>query len=47
MTDPHGNVVQLTDESGTVIRTYEYDSFGRMKMEILNSMVDLIKVLLQ
>ena len=28
MTDPHGNVVQLTDESGTVIRTYEYDSFG-------------------
>ena len=28
MTDPHGNVVQLTDESGAVIKTYEYDSFG-------------------
>ena len=26
--DPHGNVVQLTDESGKVIKTYEYDSFG-------------------
>ena len=26
--DPHGNVVQLTDESGAVIKTYEYDSFG-------------------
>ena len=28
LTDPHGNVVQLTDESGKVIKTYEYDSFG-------------------
>ena len=28
VTDPHGNVVQLTDESGAVIKTYEYDSFG-------------------
>ncbi len=28
VTDPHGNVVQLTDESGKVIKTYEYDSFG-------------------
>lgn len=26
--DPHGNVVQLTDESGKVTKTYEYDSFG-------------------
>ena len=26
--DPHGNVVQLTDENGAVIKTYEYDSFG-------------------
>lgn len=28
VTDSHGNVVQLTDESGKVIKTYEYDSFG-------------------
>ena len=28
MTDPHGNVVQLTDGKGTVTKTYEYDSFG-------------------
>ncbi len=28
VTDTHGNVVQLTDESGRVIRAYEYDSFG-------------------
>ena len=28
VTDPHGNVVQLADESGRVIKTYEYDSFG-------------------
>ncbi len=28
VTDPHGNVVQLTDEGGKVIKTYEYDSFG-------------------
>ena len=28
VTDPHGNVVQLTDENGKVIKTYEYDSFG-------------------
>ena len=28
VTDPHGNVVQLTDEKGSVIKTYEYDSFG-------------------
>lgn len=28
MTDSHGNVVQLTDESGAVTKTYEYDSFG-------------------
>ena len=28
VTDPHGNVVQLTDESGKVTKIYEYDSFG-------------------
>ena len=28
VTDPHGNVIQLADESGKVIKTYEYDSFG-------------------
>ena len=28
VTDPYGNVVQLTDESGKVIKTYEYDSSG-------------------
>ena len=28
VTDPHGNVVQLTDESGKVTKAYEYDSFG-------------------
>ena len=28
VTDSHGNVVQLTDESGAVTKTYEYDSFG-------------------
>lgn len=28
VTDLHGNVVQLTDESGKVAKTYEYDSFG-------------------
>lgn len=28
VTDPHGNVVQLIDGSGEVVRTYEYDSFG-------------------
>lgn len=28
VTDPHGNVVQLTDGDGNVIKTYEYDSFG-------------------
>ena len=28
VTDPHGNVVQLTDESGKVTKTYEYASFG-------------------
>ena len=28
VTDPHGNVVQLTDEGGKVTKTYEYDSFG-------------------
>ncbi len=28
VTDTHGNVVQLTDESGRVTKTYEYDSFG-------------------
>ena len=26
--NPHGDVVQLTDENGKVIKTYEYDSFG-------------------
>lgn len=25
---PHGNGIQLTDESGKVTKTYEYDSFG-------------------
>ena len=25
---PHGDVVQLTDDSGKVIKDYEYDSFG-------------------
>ena len=29
VTDSHGNVVQLTDESGKVTKTYEYDSFGK------------------
>ena len=28
VTDMHGNVVQLLDESGNVTKTYEYDSFG-------------------
>lgn len=28
VTDSHGNVVQLTDKSGSVTKTYEYDSFG-------------------
>ncbi len=28
VSDPHGNVVQLTNESGAVTKTYEYDSFG-------------------
>lgn len=28
VTDTHGNVVQLIDGSGEVIRTYDYDSFG-------------------
>ena len=28
VTDSHGNVVQLTDESGKVIKDYDYDSFG-------------------
>ena len=28
VTDPHGNVVQLTDGNGKVTKTYEYDSFG-------------------
>ena len=28
VTDSHGNVVQLTDESGRVAKTYENDSFG-------------------
>ena len=28
VTDLHGNVVQLTDENGKVIKTYGYDSFG-------------------
>ena len=28
VTDSHGNVVQLTDENGKVVKTYEYDSFG-------------------
>lgn len=28
VTDPYGNVVQLTDEDGKVTRGYEYDTFG-------------------
>ncbi len=28
VTDPHENVVQLTDREGKVTKTYEYDSFG-------------------
>jgi YD repeat-containing protein len=28
VTNPHGDVVQLTDENGKIIKTYEYDSFG-------------------
>ena len=28
VTDTHGNVVQLLDETGNVTKTYEYDSFG-------------------
>lgn len=27
VTDPHGNVVQLTDDNGKVTKTYEYDTF--------------------
>ena len=27
-TDSHGNVVQLIDENGNIIKTYEYDAFG-------------------
>ena len=26
--NPHGDVLQLTDESSKGIKTYEYDSFG-------------------
>ncbi len=34
VTDPHGNVVQLTDGNGKVTKTYEYDSFGNeVKLE--------------
>lgn len=29
--DAHGDVVQLVDESGVVIKTYEYDAFGNEK----------------
>ena len=28
VTDPHGNVAQLTDDNGKVTKTYEYDTFG-------------------
>ncbi len=28
VTDTHGNVLQLLDETGNVTKTYEYDSFG-------------------
>ncbi len=28
VTDLHGNVVQLLDESGKVVKSYEYDAFG-------------------
>lgn len=28
VTNPHGDVIQLVDKSGKVIKTYEYDSFG-------------------
>ena len=31
--NPHGDVLQLTDESGKVIKTYEYDSFGRERIQ--------------
>ena len=35
VTDPHGNVVQLTDESGIVVKIYEYDSFGNeLKLDV-------------
>lgn len=37
VTDPYGNVVQLTDESGKVTKTYEYDSFGNEFSEGYNS----------
>ena len=33
VTDMHGNVVQLLDESGNVTKTYEYDSFGRERIQ--------------
>lgn len=32
--NPYGNVVQLTDESGKVIKTYEYDSFVFYNVDI-------------
>lgn len=28
VTNPHGDVIQLTDENGNVIKSYEYDSMG-------------------
>lgn len=31
VTDMHGNVVQLLDEAGNIIKTYEYDAFGNEK----------------
>lgn len=37
VTDSYGNVVQLTDESGKVTNTYEYDSFGNELLEGYNS----------
>ena len=36
VTDLHRNVMQLTDESGAVTKTYEYDSFGNELSEGYN-----------
>ncbi len=32
--DAHGDVVQLTNSSGTVTRSYDYDAFGNEKTQV-------------